>query len=71
MKKEAVVKNLNKLYTTVTDAPNKIRDLLYAIDDPDLASQVDEWCERFEEFLDEVDGVDGFLETIDAIFDIE
>jgi|GEM_PF-4230792 len=71
MKKEAIVKALNKHYLTLIDTSSKVRDLLYSVDDPDLASQVDEWCERFEEMLDEHDGVDRFIETLDQIFDIE
>jgi hypothetical protein len=70
MKKDTAVKSLNKNYNALIETSNKIRDLLYQVEDPDLSEQVDEWCENFEEFLEEND-VTNLIETLDAVYDIE
>jgi len=68
MKKETVIKNITKLHNNLLEDSHKLRDVVYQIEDPDLCEQIDEWCENFESFLEEDGSIDGFVESVESVF---
>lgn len=68
MKKETAIKKITGLHNQFFDIVQKLRDYVYTIDDPELCEQIDEWCDNFEEYLEDGGSLDPIIESIEEIF---
>jgi len=68
MKKETAIKRVTSLHNQFLEVVQKLKDLVYTIDDPELCEQIDQWGDQFEEYLDSDGSIDPIIESIEGVY---
>lgn len=69
MKKETAIKKLSTKHSDILECIQKLRDIVFSIDDDELNEDIEAWTSDFEAYLDGDGSITWLIEKIEHVLE--